>query len=151
MRSALNAFPMFIKTGAVRDGEVVWRLDEPTLQAEQEAQAAVSYDPDPSLVGLAGLPAWRGAATQLLLPSGLTPATPACLCLQKANRTRAKPLSGAQRRKLKKAAQVESGGEGGEEGEGEGEEAGEEGAHEALAAMMSSQVRASWQLQAVGR
>ena len=42
---------------------------------------------------------------------------------------------------------MESGGEGGEEGEGEGEEAGEEGAHEALAAMMSSQVRASSQLR----
>ena len=55
VRSALNAFPMFIKTGAVRDGEVVWRLDEPTLQAEQEAQAAVSYYLDPSLAGLGGL------------------------------------------------------------------------------------------------
>ena len=42
MRSALNAFPMFKKTGAVRDGEVVWRLDEPCLRQEQEAQAMVS-------------------------------------------------------------------------------------------------------------
>ncbi len=42
MRSALNAFPMFRKTGAVRDGEVVWRLDEPCLRQEQEMQAMVS-------------------------------------------------------------------------------------------------------------
>ncbi len=42
VRSALNAFSMFNKTGAVRDGEVVWRLDEASLQQEQEAQAAVS-------------------------------------------------------------------------------------------------------------
>ena len=41
VRSALNAFPMFQKTGAVRDGEVVWLLDEACLQAEQQAQAAV--------------------------------------------------------------------------------------------------------------
>lgn len=41
VRSALNAFPMFKKTGAVRDGEVVWRLDEPCLRQEQEAQAMV--------------------------------------------------------------------------------------------------------------
>ena len=42
VRSALNAFSMFNKTGAVRDGEVVWRLDEASLQQEQEAQYFVS-------------------------------------------------------------------------------------------------------------
>ena len=77
MRSALNAFDMFTKTGAVRDGEVVWRLDEGRVQTEQAALA------------------------------------------EKASRQRAKPLSGAQRRKLKR--QTTSDGvvdEGGEEGAG---------------------------------
>ena len=41
MRSALNAFGMFHKTGAVRDGEVVWRLDEVALQQEQELVRAI--------------------------------------------------------------------------------------------------------------
>ena len=43
---------MFNKTGAVRDGEVVWRLDEAQLRQEQELQAAVSW------VGWSGGPEW---------------------------------------------------------------------------------------------
>ncbi|KDD71410.1 hypothetical protein H632_c5090p0, partial [Helicosporidium sp. ATCC 50920] len=62
VRSALNAFAMFRKTGAMRDGEVVWRLDHDALSQEQAMQA------------------------------------------ERAARQRNKPLSGAQRRKLKKAA-----------------------------------------------
>ncbi|KAL6784006.1 hypothetical protein ACKKBG_A04400 [Auxenochlorella protothecoides x Auxenochlorella symbiontica] len=39
MRSALNAFNMFVKTGSVREGEVVWRLDGEALAVEKEANA----------------------------------------------------------------------------------------------------------------
>ncbi|KAL6782100.1 hypothetical protein ACKKBF_B10655 [Auxenochlorella protothecoides x Auxenochlorella symbiontica] len=39
VRSALNAFNMFVKTGSVREGEVVWRLDGAALAAEKEANA----------------------------------------------------------------------------------------------------------------
>lgn len=59
VRSALNAFPMFNKTGAVRDGEVVWRLDEASLQQEQEAQAAVRPAAAGPRGGGGGCSTWR--------------------------------------------------------------------------------------------
>jgi hypothetical protein len=62
---------------------------------------------------------------------------PAPKRLQKANRARQKPLSGAQRRKMRRVT-----GESGNEGEEVGEEAGEEAAHEALTAMLAGQVTA---------
>lgn len=60
VRSALNAFRMFVKTELVDRGEVVWQLDETELEADRRSVE------------------------------------------EKAARVRAKPLSGAQRRKIKK-------------------------------------------------
>ncbi len=41
MRSALNAFNIFERTGAMRDGEVVWRLNTNAVAQEQMNQAEV--------------------------------------------------------------------------------------------------------------
>ena len=104
VRSALNAFKMFNKTGAIRDGEVVWRLDNDLVEKESvQAQ-------------------------------------------ERASRQRSKPLSGAQRRKLKRGSTSEGGvgGEDEEEEEEEGpvEEGGEESVHETLASMANLSQRA---------
>ncbi len=42
MRSALNAFNIFERTGALREGEVVWRLNHSVVAQEQQNQAEVS-------------------------------------------------------------------------------------------------------------
>lgn len=156
---------MFNKTGAVRDGEVVWRLDEASLQQEQEAQAAVR----PAAAG----PRGGGGVAQPGVFLGPTPCPALCRPrilarrsavldatglhrnslapvfphvpppwhpprlaappspLQKANRSRGKPLATFPRRKFRR---TESGGEVGED------DGLEIDPHEALAAMMAAQV-----------